>query len=110
MNLTPASPADVSTLELDDEELIRKVRAAPEGDLRPFEQLMLRYQKRVIANCRYITHDPNNAGDLAQEVMVKVFFAINSFEGKSSLSISCISPCFPYEVLKTNTNALTAQT
>lgn len=84
MNLTPASPSEVPALELDDEELIRKVRAAPEGDLRPFEQLMLRYQKRVIANCRYITHDPNNAEDLAQEVMVKVFFAINSFEGKSS--------------------------
>jgi len=75
-----------------------------EGDLRPFEQLMLRYQKRVIANCRYITHDTNNAEDLAQEVMVKVFFAINSFEGKSSLSISYISPCLPYEVLKMNTN------
>ena len=44
------------------------------------------YQKRVIANCRYITRDQNNAEDLAQEVLVKVFFALHRFEGRSSFA------------------------
>jgi RNA polymerase sigma-70 factor, ECF subfamily len=69
-----------------DEELLQEARKAPEGDLRAFEQLVLRYQRRVVANCRYITRDPNNAEDLAQEVMVKAFFGLRSFEGRSSFA------------------------
>jgi RNA polymerase sigma-70 factor, ECF subfamily len=67
-----------------DEELLREARKAPEGDLRAFEKLILRYQGRVVSNCRYMTRDPNNAEDLAQEVMVKAFFAIQGFEERSS--------------------------
>jgi RNA polymerase sigma-70 factor (ECF subfamily) len=67
-----------------DEELLQQVRKAPEGDLRAFEKLILRYQRRVVANCRYITRDPNNAEDLAQEVLVKAFFGVHGFEGRSS--------------------------
>jgi RNA polymerase sigma-70 factor (ECF subfamily) len=66
-----------------DQELLQDAQRAPEGDLRAFEQLVLRYQRRVVANCRYITRDPNNAEDLAQEVLVKAFFRIHGFEGKS---------------------------
>jgi RNA polymerase sigma-70 factor (ECF subfamily) len=84
MNPLPDDVAGTSLENAEDEELLRLARGAPEGDLRPFEQLVLRYQKKVVANCRYITHDPNNAEDLAQEVMVKVFFALPSFEGKST--------------------------
>jgi len=76
--------ADPLLDSVEDLELLRLAQQAPEGDLRPFEQLVLRYRKRVIANCRYITHDPNNAEDLAQEVMLKVFFALKSFEARSS--------------------------
>jgi RNA polymerase sigma-70 factor, ECF subfamily len=67
-----------------DQELVNEARSAPEGDLRAFEKLVLLYQKRVAANCRYITRDPNNAEDLAQEVLVKAFFGLRSFEGRSS--------------------------
>src|ERR1700733_12419632 len=69
-----------------DEDLLEEALKAPEGDLRAFERLVLRYQRRVVANCRYITRDPNNAEDLAQEVLVKVFFGLRSFEGRSSFS------------------------
>jgi RNA polymerase sigma-70 factor, ECF subfamily len=69
-----------------DEELLREAHKAPEGDLRAFEQLVVRYQRRVVANCRYITRDQNNAEDLAQEVMVKVFFGLRAFEGRSSFA------------------------
>jgi len=69
-----------------DEALLLRAMHAPEGDLRAFEELALRYQKRVVANCRCITHDPNNAEDLAQEVLVKAFFGLRGFERKSSFA------------------------
>jgi RNA polymerase sigma-70 factor, ECF subfamily len=69
-----------------DEELLQEALKAPEGDMRAFEQLVLRYQRRVVANCRYITRDQNNAEDLAQEVLVKVFFGLRGFEGRSSFA------------------------
>jgi RNA polymerase sigma-70 factor (ECF subfamily) len=76
----PSSSADP------DQELLEQARKAPEGDLRAFEKLVLLHQRRVVANCRYITRDPNNAEDLAQEVLVKAFFGLRTFEGRSSFS------------------------
>src|SRR6202167_5403876 len=73
-----------SSLADPDQELLQQAREAPEGDLRAFEKLVLRYQRRVVANCRYITRDPNNAEDLAQEVLVKAFFGLRGFEGRST--------------------------
>jgi RNA polymerase sigma-70 factor (ECF subfamily) len=67
-----------------DGELLRAALAAPEGDLRAFEELMRRHQKRILADCRYLTGDQINAEDLAQEVFVKMFFGMQSFEGRSS--------------------------
>jgi RNA polymerase sigma-70 factor (ECF subfamily) len=69
-----------------DQDLLEQARRAPEGDLRAFEKLVLLYQKRVVANCRYITRDPNNSEDLAQEVLVKAFFGLRSFEGRSTFA------------------------
>ena len=73
-----------SSLADPDEKLLQQAREAPDGDLRAFEKLVLRHQRRVVANCRYITRDPNNAEDLAQEVLVKAFFGLRGFEGRSS--------------------------
>lgn len=67
-----------------DDELLQQAIAAREGDLRAFEQLVIRHQKRIVADCRHITHDNNNAEDLAQEVFVKAFFGVRRFEGRSS--------------------------
>ena len=86
MDLSPDKDVNVSLAgeEREEEVLVRQARAAHEGDLRPFERLVRHYQGRVVSNCRYITSDPNNAEDLAQEVMVKVFFGLRTFEGRSS--------------------------
>ena len=69
MSHPPNEPFDFSGAD-PDLVLLREARQAPEGDLRAFEQLVLRYQRRVVANCRYITREPNNAEDLAQEVLM----------------------------------------
>ena len=53
-------------------------------DSQGVEKLVLRHQRRVVANCRYITRDANNAEDLAQEVLVKAFFGLRGFEGRST--------------------------
>jgi len=68
-----------------DEELLENARQAPEGDYRAFEQLVRRYQKKVITNCRYLTRNAAYAEDLAQEVFVKIFFSMGGFEGRSSV-------------------------
>ena len=82
--MNQSSKDDVDFAGSEDEVLVRKAREALEGDLRPFEQLVLRYERRMVANCRYITHDPNEAEDLAQEVMVKAFYGLRRFEGRST--------------------------
>lgn len=67
-----------------DEELLLRVREARDGDLRAFEQLVHQYQGRIVADCRHIIRDENNAEDLAQEVFVKAYFGLRRFEGRSS--------------------------
>ena len=67
-----------------DEELLQAARNAPEGDLRAFEQLIALYQKRILADCAYLTRDDANSEDLAQEVFVKAYFGLRAFEGRSS--------------------------
>jgi RNA polymerase sigma-70 factor (ECF subfamily) len=70
--------------EQSDEELLRGAREAAEGDLRAFEALVQRYRNRILADCKYLTRDQNNAEDLAQEVFVKAFFGLAGFESRSS--------------------------
>ena len=67
-----------------DEELLQAARNALEGDLRAFEQLIALYQKRILADCAYLTRDDANSEDLAQEVFVKAYFGLRAFEGRSS--------------------------
>ena len=67
-----------------DRELLRAVLEAPEGDLRAFEELVNGHRKRIAADCRYLTRDEAWFEDLAQEVFVKAFFGLRSFEGRSS--------------------------
>ena len=57
--------------------------AAP-GDSRAFDELVRRHQGHIRANCRFIVDDPESALDQAQEVFVKAYFGLTSFEGRSS--------------------------
>lgn len=75
---------DPSNAEDPDKELIREALRAAQGDLRAFEQLVEQHKKRIVADCRHMTRDANNAEDLAQEVFVKAFFGLPRFEGRSS--------------------------
>ena len=70
-----------------DEELSREARKAPGGGSASFRAVNPAHQRRVVANCRYITRDPNNAEDLAQEVLVKAFFGAPQF--RRSVFVCC---------------------
>lgn len=74
----------VSAILESDEELAEKARGAASGDLRAFEALVHRHEKGVLANCRFLTGSAEDAEDLAQEVFVKIYFRLSSFEGRSS--------------------------
>ena len=67
-----------------DETLVAEMRRAAPGDTQAFEILVRRHQRRVLANCRHLTNAQNDAEDLAQEVFVKAYFALERFEGRSS--------------------------
>ena len=72
--------------QISDEELLIRIREAGEGDLRPFEELVRRYQSKVTTNCRYLSGSPDDAEDLAQEVFMKVYFGLAGFEGRASFN------------------------
>lgn len=67
-----------------DEILVKKACNAPQGDLRAFDELLRRHQARVQTNCRYLSGNDEDSLDLAQEVMVKAYFNLKRFEGRSS--------------------------
>ena len=81
----PAGEMTESTGEtLSDEALVERARESPRDDLRPFDELVLRHRARVVANCRYLTRQPESAEDLAQDIFVKAYFALPRFRGGSS--------------------------
>lgn len=73
-----------ATIEDPDRDLLDLALSAREGDLRAFEELVKRHQGRILADCRHLTRDSNDSEDLAQEVFVKAYFALQRFEGRST--------------------------
>ncbi len=66
-----------------DEKLVQEAIDAQSGDFRAFDQLVIKHQGMVRTNCRYISGNEEDALDLAQEVFVKAYFNLKSFQGKS---------------------------
>ncbi len=70
--------------DLSEAELLERIREAGDDDLRPFGELVKRYQGKVNTNCRFLSGSLQDAEDLAQEVFMKVYFGLARFEGRSS--------------------------
>ena len=69
--------------QLDDRALVARVL---EGDRDRFTELVKRYQKRVVNYVYRITHRYEEAHDLAQEIFVKVFMALDRYDPKYQFS------------------------
>jgi RNA polymerase sigma-70 factor, ECF subfamily len=59
------------------------VAAAKAGDRRAFEALVRRYRKRIYALALHIVGHASEADDIAQEVFLKAYRALATFEGRS---------------------------
>jgi RNA polymerase sigma-70 factor, ECF subfamily len=62
------------------------VAAVKLGDMRAFEELVLRHRKRVLAVAQRITKNREDAEDVAQECFHKVFLHLGDFQEKSRFS------------------------
>lgn len=66
----------------DEERLLERLRA---GDDAAYEALLERFQTPVYQLVCRLIDDPNEAGDVVQDVFLKVFRGVGSFRGQSSL-------------------------
>ena len=67
-----------------DEELVDELKLEPEVNAGAFDELVVRHQSKVLANCRYLSRSPDDAEDLAQEVFVKAYYGLRRFEARST--------------------------
>ena len=66
---------------MDETILIQKSQG---GDLDAFEQLLLRYEKKVYTIAYKYMGNAEDASDLAQEALIKAYQSIGTFRGESS--------------------------
>ena len=62
------------------------VERALDNDLAAFEQLVARYQTKIVAYATRMLNDQEEGEDVAQEVFVKAYRSLESFRGASSFS------------------------
>lgn len=62
------------------------VERALDKDLAAFEQLVARYQNKIVAYSARMLNDSDEAEDIAQETFIKAYRSLDSFRGASSFS------------------------
>ncbi len=65
---------------------IKLVKKAQEGDMKAFEQLIYKYDRQVLNIAYSFKNDEDEAKDVYQEVFIRVFKGLNSFQFKSEFS------------------------
>lgn len=68
---------------LDDRALVTRIL---EGDRDRFTELMKRYERRIVNFVYRITHRYEEAHDLAQEIFVKAYYALDRYDPKYNFS------------------------
>lgn len=70
-------------MQFSDQQLVKKFKG---GDVRAFEELVGRYEKRVYSLAYRFTGNHADAGDMVQEVFIRVYRALPKFREESSFS------------------------
>lgn len=65
------------------EEFVKKLK---KGDVQAFEKLVKEYQKKIYSTCCMLLSDAEDAEDAVQDVFIKIYNNISSFNEKSLLS------------------------
>ena len=63
------------------------IQACKKGDTAAFEQLVKRYDRRLLRIAQHVTHNLQDAQDAVQEAFLKVFRRLTQFQEKSKFSI-----------------------
>lgn len=69
-------------MERSESELLRECRL---GDRAAFQELVERYQRRIVSLALGMVHNPEDAMEIAQETFIKAFENIGNFKGESSV-------------------------
>lgn len=82
----PASAAHAATAARRDEaeadmQLVMRIQL---GEVECFDDLIVKYRQRIWAVIYHMTANREDASDLAQDVFIKAFQAINRFQGQST--------------------------
>jgi RNA polymerase sigma-70 factor (ECF subfamily) len=56
-----------------------------QGDMRAFDELMIRYERQIYRLCYRFVDNPADARDLAQDVFIKVFENLSGFRREASV-------------------------
>ncbi len=87
----------VSFKETPEAELVRHAQA---GDETAFREIVERHQNKVFAVIFRILRRRNDAEDIAQQVFTKIYFSLNKFDFRSSLSTwiykIAVNECYDY--------------
>ena len=75
--MTPTQPR---TVPAGDDDLVRRAKA---GDSAAFSELVQRYNRRIFRLTKHITQNQEDAEDVLQEVFMKAYTHLSTFEGNS---------------------------
>ncbi|MBI5488271.1 MAG: RNA polymerase sigma factor [Deltaproteobacteria bacterium] len=64
------------------DEIAALVQKARQGDCRAFNELVRRYRPRIYALALHVTGSESDADDIAQDVFIRAYRALDSFEGR----------------------------
>ncbi|MDH5455206.1 MAG: sigma-70 family RNA polymerase sigma factor [Gammaproteobacteria bacterium] len=69
---------------LSDEQLVARARRELPYRTRAYEELMRRHDRLMFSVCLRLVGNRHDAEDLTQDIMLKIFSGLHSFEGRSS--------------------------
>lgn len=82
--VTTVAESSASTLRQVDNEDIQLVERLKTGDVRAFDTLVKKYQRRLYSVIYNLTSNKEDTADLIQEVFLKAFNSIHSFKGEAA--------------------------
>ncbi|UCF80658.1 MAG: sigma-70 family RNA polymerase sigma factor [Acidobacteriota bacterium] len=72
---------------VEDQNLEFSVRRAQRGDREAFEELVRRFEAKVFSIALKMTADPNDAKDVVQEVFLRVFRSLRTFDAARNFGV-----------------------